>query len=287
MRTLVRPPSPSRSTRIEQRRRRLRGSFGSQAPQPLPTRGTPPDEPQPRIRRVSVAIRISRSGRIAGREARVTPLRRGPVEQAEEIRRGDAGDLLFAHLQGGGESARGVGGIGRLVGAPAVGLGGEERRVGLHEDPVAGHLRAMSRKSCERRKVTMPRRRRTGRSPPLPRPAGPRREAMQHRPKRRLGHLLRQHLFHVRVRVASMDDEGQPGEAGRLDMGAQHTSPARRGGSGRDNDNRARPRRSRRSADGRPVPRWSPAAVSGSSPAPSGWVPTVNHTSGWASAMAR
>ena len=41
--------SPPRSTRIEQRRRRFLGLFGSQAPQPWPTRGTPPDDPQPKI----------------------------------------------------------------------------------------------------------------------------------------------------------------------------------------------------------------------------------------------
>ena len=44
-----RPPGPMRSTSSEQRRRRLRGSSGSQAPQPMPIRGTPPEEPQPRI----------------------------------------------------------------------------------------------------------------------------------------------------------------------------------------------------------------------------------------------
>jgi hypothetical protein len=38
-----------RSTSIEQRRRRLRGFAGSQAPQCPPSRGTPPEEPQPRM----------------------------------------------------------------------------------------------------------------------------------------------------------------------------------------------------------------------------------------------
>ena len=38
-----------RSTNIEQRRRRFFGLFGSHSPQPCPTRGTPPDDPQPRM----------------------------------------------------------------------------------------------------------------------------------------------------------------------------------------------------------------------------------------------
>ena len=41
--------SPPLSIRIDERRRRLRGSAGSQSPQSLPIRGTPDDVPQPRI----------------------------------------------------------------------------------------------------------------------------------------------------------------------------------------------------------------------------------------------
>ena len=55
--TVVVPASPVRSTRMEQRRRRFFGLAGSQAPQPEPTRGTPPDEPQPRMVTVSVMRR--------------------------------------------------------------------------------------------------------------------------------------------------------------------------------------------------------------------------------------
>ena len=38
-----------RSTNNEQRRRRFFGLLGSQSPQPSATRGTPMDEPQPRM----------------------------------------------------------------------------------------------------------------------------------------------------------------------------------------------------------------------------------------------
>ena len=63
------------STRIEQRRRRLRGLSGSHAPQPSAGRGTPPDEPQPRMVTVRLMPVIA---------ARPRHLR----EQAEEIVRG-------------------------------------------------------------------------------------------------------------------------------------------------------------------------------------------------------
>ena len=47
---------PDHRSRIEQRDRRLRGSAGSQTPQSLPIRGTPPDEPQPRIRTCNLPL---------------------------------------------------------------------------------------------------------------------------------------------------------------------------------------------------------------------------------------
>src|SRR5579872_1985222 len=43
------PPSPIRRTSSEQRERRLRGSFGSHAPQSPSERGTPVEEPHPNI----------------------------------------------------------------------------------------------------------------------------------------------------------------------------------------------------------------------------------------------
>src|SRR5436853_3381569 len=45
----VTPALPRRSTRNEVRRRRFLGLFGLQSPQPSAGRGTPPDEPQPRM----------------------------------------------------------------------------------------------------------------------------------------------------------------------------------------------------------------------------------------------
>src|SRR5690606_11472347 len=100
MRTRVAPSPSNRSTRREQRVRRFFGFAGSQAPQTLPMRGTPPDDPQPRM--VNLRRAISRAPRRTGEEPVEVRLRRGGellVGQAEEFRT-DAG---------------GVGGIGRFV----------------------------------------------------------------------------------------------------------------------------------------------------------------------------
>ena len=72
---VVRPPLPKRSTSSAQRRRRFFGLAGSQAPQTLPTRGTPPEEPQPRrvnlmLMRPSAARGVLRRG---GRSSRWWP----------------------------------------------------------------------------------------------------------------------------------------------------------------------------------------------------------------------
>src|SRR5262245_50752303 len=45
----VTPALARRSTRNEVRRRRFLGLFGLQSPQPSARRGTPPEEPQPRM----------------------------------------------------------------------------------------------------------------------------------------------------------------------------------------------------------------------------------------------
>ena len=52
-------PASERPTSREQRRRRLFGSAGSQTPQSPSTRGTPPEEPQPRIVKVSSCSRAA------------------------------------------------------------------------------------------------------------------------------------------------------------------------------------------------------------------------------------
>ena len=55
--------SDVRSASSEQRRRRFFGFFGSQAPQPSAGRGTPAEDPQPRI--VSVSVMPSSLPRMA------------------------------------------------------------------------------------------------------------------------------------------------------------------------------------------------------------------------------
>src|SRR5438445_9390564 len=72
------------STSSEQRRRRFLGLLGSQAPQPSAGRGTPAEEPQPRIVSVSVM--------------RLPILSFHLGEQAKEVFGGLARDLLERHV---------------------------------------------------------------------------------------------------------------------------------------------------------------------------------------------
>src|SRR5882757_2337073 len=89
------------STSREQRRRRFLGLWGSQAPQPSAGRGTPAEEPQPRIVSVSVM--------------RLLLLRFHLGEQAEEVFAGLARDLFKRHAARLGEHLRDFDHIGRLV----------------------------------------------------------------------------------------------------------------------------------------------------------------------------
>src|SRR3954467_11797343 len=89
------------STIIEQRRRRFFGLLGSQAPQPSAGRGTPAEEPQPRIVSVSV-MRLPNLGFHLG-------------EQAEKVFGGLARDILERHAARFGEHFGDLEHIGRLI----------------------------------------------------------------------------------------------------------------------------------------------------------------------------
>jgi hypothetical protein len=138
------PASPQRSNSIEQRRRRfLRGSSGSQAPHSSPSRGTPPDEPQPRIVARSVLMRCLR-GRGNGAStrrwngpstARCRPSRvsarcsccglgKEPVEIGCGLRRRSLRNRACPRSRQ-CATAVSVNGIGRLIALAAVGRRGE------------------------------------------------------------------------------------------------------------------------------------------------------------------
>src|SRR3972149_3820816 len=122
--TVVRRPASSiGSTNSERRRRRFFGFFGSQAPQPWPTRGTPAEEPQPRIVNVSGMLGPRHFG-----------------EAAEEVRRSELGDMLGRDATRLREHAGGFGDVGRLVALAAPRLGREIGRVGFDQDPILGQF---------------------------------------------------------------------------------------------------------------------------------------------------
>src|SRR3954465_2153053 len=95
------PSSDVCSTSSEQRRRRFFGLLGSQAPQPSAGRGTPAEEPQPRIVSVSVMRRPVSSFHLG--------------EQAEEIVGGLARNLFKGPAAGFGKHLGDLDHIGRLV----------------------------------------------------------------------------------------------------------------------------------------------------------------------------
>src|SRR5688572_29744620 len=111
--------SPPLSNNIDERVRRLRRSCGSHWPHSLPIFGTPVEVPQPRTR--SFTPRLSPAG---------------PVEQTEEIGGGRLRERLRLFPAQLGDEGGGVGDEGRLAGLAAVRDRGEERGVGLDQQPV-------------------------------------------------------------------------------------------------------------------------------------------------------
>ena len=123
------------STRSEQRRRQFFGFQGSQSPQRSPRRGTPPDDPQPRI----VARIIGGPGEKAGRNSPWSGRRIRPhPSPAPRRRRGQYG--RHRPVRCGGRDA---------AAAPDGG-------VGLDQDAVAGAAAKISRISAERGKAAIP-----------------------------------------------------------------------------------------------------------------------------------
>ena len=103
---------------------------GSQAPQTLPMRGTPPDVPQPRI----VTFKLMRRFAARSRRGRGTFLNRR--KKFSLVVRAMSASLTPRKR---GKPRGGVGDEGRLVGLAPHRLGREIRRVGLDQQPVIGH----------------------------------------------------------------------------------------------------------------------------------------------------
>ena len=113
----------SRSTSSEQRRRRFFGLFGSQAPQPSATRGTPIDEPQPRMVKVRLMRRPPRlRGTLLNSRKKFSVVCRA-ISSAETPR------VSRQHFGGLDDE-------GRLVALAAIRQRREIRRIGFDQDAV-------------------------------------------------------------------------------------------------------------------------------------------------------
>ncbi len=136
--TVVAPSAPKRSTSTEQRRRRFFGLAGSQAPHPSPTRGTPPDEAQPRMVSRSVNATI-RQPAAACREPAAACLRRPsgqPLKDCVGVGARRLGQRFGRDSARLGDHARRGDHEGRLVAAAAMGRRREIGGVGLDQNAV-------------------------------------------------------------------------------------------------------------------------------------------------------
>ena len=201
------PCSDVRSASNEQRRRRFFGFLGSHAPQPSAGRGTPAEDPQPRIVRFSVMPQLSE---------------RHLAEQPEEILGGLPRNLLQRDPARLRQHLGNLDHIGRLVALAAKFAGRQIRRVGLDHDAIgrqlgreiAQGLRFLEGQNARERN-RKPQRDRLHRKFP---PAG---VAMQHGAKRPFGHFLLEDAAAIFVGLAGMNHQRQAGGAGGRDMGAK------------------------------------------------------------------
>src|SRR6266702_567213 len=196
------------STISEQRRRRFFGFVGSQAPQPRAGRGTPAEEPQPRIVNVSV-MRLPNSG---------FHLR----EQAEEVFGGLARNLIERNAARLREHFCDLDHIGRLVAFAAELAGRKVGRVCFNQNTVSrplGCKRAQGLRLLEgqdaREADVEPKRHR------LQCELAPAGVTMQHGAKRSLCRFLLQDAAAILVGLAGVDHQRQAGGTSRGNVGTK------------------------------------------------------------------
>ena len=230
---------PPLSTRIEVRRRALRGSCGSHWPHSLPILGTPVDVPQPRMRTFTLRplafpnnlkkLAVVASAKLVG--------------------------ILAPQL---GDESRGVGDERRLALLAAVRDRGEEGRIGLDQHLVRRQpfrrflqvLGVLEGHDPRQRDIE-------AEVEPLARKLGRAGEAVEHAGDPLPLHRLGQDLGGILLGVAGVDDERQAGLRAPRRYALRSARAAPPGRTCRNN-NRARTRRWRSRADGRrprPAPR--------------------------------
>src|SRR5262245_24966447 len=135
--TRVTPAPLRRSTSSDVRRRRFLGLPGSQAPQPRAGRGTPPEEPEPRIVKRSVMPHAcSDSRRLRSKPLAAGHPARDLAKELEEVLARLPRNLLGRSGAGLGQDAGGLDHECRLVALAAMAARGEIRRVGLDHDAL-------------------------------------------------------------------------------------------------------------------------------------------------------
>ena len=220
IKTRVTPALPDRSTRSEVRRRRFFGLFGSQAPQPSAGRGTPADEPQPRMVNFRVMPRTCLVSNSRGRLG--ADGRRHFAEQPEEIFGRLPGDLLERNAARLGQDLCGLDHISRFVALAAERIRREIGRVGFDQNPI-GRQVGCNRAQCGRvfegqdaaeGDIAAERDGAAGE-------VGAAGEAMQHSREGALPGFFLKNARGVGVGFARVNDQRQSGRARRRDMGAK------------------------------------------------------------------
>src|SRR5262249_21487060 len=133
IRTLVTPRPLRRSTKSDVRRRRFLGLFGLQAPQPSAGRGTPPEEPDPRIVKLAAMSHASSSCRPLVRAGR---LRRDFSEQTKKVLARLPSNRVQRYAARFSHNKRRLNHIGRLIALSPIPAGSQIGGIGLEQDAL-------------------------------------------------------------------------------------------------------------------------------------------------------
>src|SRR3954471_1650957 len=219
--TRVTAAASRRFTRSDVRRRRFWGLPGSHAPQPSAGRGTPPEEPQPRIVNFMV-MRTQLPQRGLRKDVCADLGTRDLAEEAKEILGGLPGDLVGRYRPRLGQNFGRLDHVGGLVSLPSILAGSQIRRVGLDQNALRGQASRNgaegigfpeSQDSGERDEETE----RDGTLREI-RAAG---EAVQHGRESAFSGFLLEDPRHVLIGVTRMNDERQSGGARGGDVVAE------------------------------------------------------------------
>src|SRR5262245_16124812 len=220
--TRVTPAPLRRSTRSDVRRRRFLGLLGLQAPQPSAGRGTPPEEPEPRIVKLAVMAPCAQGLRRPPERVRAGRLWPDFAEQAKKVLARLPGNRLQRDAADFGQDLGGLDHISRLIALSPIRTGGEIGRIRLDQEAVRRQaLRDRTRFVRPLESYDPGKRDEETERNRAAREIVAAREAMQDRGEGALPRFLLQYSRHVLVRLARMNDERQVGCARNRDVIAE------------------------------------------------------------------